>query len=84
MKASHAAVEGGAPDIVAWPAGAQAHIGNEAKPGQVFPMLIVQVWGPSPTSAVNGQVFLDGNDVFWALSVSVGEGPHSWSWPPRV
>ncbi len=83
MKASTAAVEGGAPAIVAWPAGAQAHIGNEAKEGQTFPMLIVAVWGDQPSSCVNGQVFLDGTDVLWALSVSVGDGPHSWSWPTR-
>ena len=68
----------------AWPAGAQAHIGNEAKEGDTFPMLITRVWGPSETSAVNGQVFLDGNDVLWATSVCVGEGPRSWSWPGRV
>jgi hypothetical protein len=68
----------------AWPAGAQAHIGNEAHEGDVFPMLIVAVWGTTPSSCVNGQVFLDGCDVFWALSRSVGDGPGTWSWPPRV
>lgn len=70
-------------DPPAWPSGAQAHIGNEAKSGQMFPMLIVQVWGSTPTSCVNGQVFLDGNDVFWATSVSAGEGPHTFRWPTR-
>lgn len=70
--------------LAGWPIGAQAHIGNEAKEGDTFPMMIVQVWGPSETSAVNGQVFLDGNDVLWATSVSVGEGPRTWSWPGRV
>ena len=69
--------------VSAWPEGAQAHIGNEVKEGQVFPMLIVAVWGPSETSAVNGQVFLDGNDVLWATSVSVGEGPRTWAWPTK-
>lgn len=68
----------------AWPAGAQAHIGNEAHEGDVFPMLIVQVWGPTASSAVNGQVFLDGNDVFWATSRSVGDQPGTWSWPTRT
>ena len=52
----------------AWPLGAQAHIGSHAEAGQVFPMVIVRVWGDDPVSAVNGQVFLDGNDVFWATS----------------
>jgi hypothetical protein len=70
--------------IVAWPAGAQAHIGNEAHEGDVYPMLIVRVWGTDPSSSVNGQVFLDGNDVFWATSRSVGDQPGTWSWPTRV
>jgi hypothetical protein len=64
-----------------WPAGAQAHIGNHAKEGDVFPMIIVKVWGHDPTSCVNGQVFLDGTDVLWATSVAVGEGPRTFSWP---
>lgn len=68
----------------AWHLGAQAHIGNEAKEGDVRPMMIVHCWGTTPESCVNGQVFLDGNDVLWATSVSVGEGPHTWSWPPRA
>jgi hypothetical protein len=67
----------------AWPAGAQAHIGNEAHEGDTLPMLIVKCWGDTSTSSVNGQVFLDGNDVLWATSVAVGEGPRSWSWPTR-
>lgn len=74
----------GSDSITAWPQGAQAHIGNEVKEGDTFPMLIVQLWGDSETSSVNGQVFLDGNDVLWATSVSVGEGPHTWSWPERT
>ncbi len=69
--------------VRAWPAGAQAHIGNDAKEGQTFPMLITRVWGDTPTCAVNGQVFLDGNDVLWVTSVSVGEGPRTFSWPTR-
>lgn len=64
-----------------WPAGAQAHIGNEVQAGEAFPMLIVAVWSASPDSCVNGQVFLDGNDSLWATSVSVGEGPGTWRWP---
>lgn len=68
----------------AWPLGAQAHIGNEVAEGDVFPMLVVKVWGSTPTSAVNGQVFLDGNDVFWATSRSVGDQPGTFSWPTRA
>lgn len=69
--------------LVGWPVGAQAHIGNEAREGDTLPMMIVKTWGDTPTSAVNGQVFLDGNDVLWATSVCVGEGPRTFSWPTR-
>ena len=69
--------------IVACPAGAQAHIGNEVHEGDTFPMLIVRVWGPSAERAVNGQVFLDSNDVFWATSRTVGDQPGTFSWPTR-
>lgn len=74
---------GGSIPVVAWPAGAQAHIGNNVYEGDVFPMLIVRVWGSTPESAVNGQVFLDGNDVFWATSRTVGEQNGQFSWPTR-
>ena len=67
-----------------WPSGAQAHFGNEAKEGDVYPMLIVRVWGDEPMSLVNGQVFLDGNDVLWVTSTQVGEGPSTFSWPTRI
>lgn len=67
--------------IMSWPLGAQAHIGNEAKEGEVFPMLITKVWGNDSNSAVNGQVFLDGNDVLWVKSVTPGGGERGFSWP---
>lgn len=59
------------------------HEGNRAQAGQAFPMLIVRVWGDAEDSAVNGQVFLDGNDVLWKTSVSVGEGEGYFAWPVR-
>lgn len=71
------------PQFKAWPAGAQAHIGNDAREGDAYPMLITRVWGDVPTAAVNGQCFLDGNDVLWVTSACVGEGPRSFSWPTR-
>lgn len=70
--------------ILGWPTGAQAHIGNEAKEGDTFPMLITKTWGDTATAAVNGQAFLDGNDVLWVTSACVGEGPRSFSWPTRA
>lgn len=72
------------PVIKGWPEGAQAHIGNEAKEGDTFPMLITKTWGSNSTAAVNGQVFLDGNDVLWVTSACVGEGPRTFSWPTRA
>jgi len=68
----------------AWPAGAQAHIGNSVVEGDTFPMLITRTWGSTPTAAVNGQCYLDGNDVLWVTSACVGEGPRSFSWPTRA
>lgn len=64
-----------------WPAGAQAHIGNDVKAGDVFPLIVTRVWSPG---CVNGQVLLDGNDAFWATSRTEGTEPGSWQWPPRV
>ena len=61
-----------------WPLGAQAHIGNEAHAGDVYPMLVVRVWS---AGCVNGQCFLDGNDVLWVTSATYGDMPHQWQWP---
>lgn len=55
------------------------HAGNESSEGNEYPMMIVANWGDS----VNGQVFLDGNDTFWATSVSEGDAPGQWHWPTR-
>ena len=49
--------------------------------GAVYPAMSVSVWSPS---SANVQVFLDGNDVFWATSRSEGTEPGTWAWPPRV
>lgn len=68
----------------AWPAGAQAHIGNAVHEGDTFPLLITKVWGDNPSSAVNGQAYLDGNDVLWVTSACVGDGPRTFSWPVRA
>lgn len=61
-----------------WPAGAQAHIGNQAKAGQVFPMLVTAIESKGGIVAyVNGQVSLDGNDVLWKQGLQIdvdGEG----------
>lgn len=49
--------------------GYQAHVGNEVRPELEYPMIITADWGNSPSACVNGQVFLDGNDVYWITSV---------------
>lgn len=59
--------------------GFQVHVGSPAYAGQVLPMIIVAVWGET---LVNGKVFLDGNDDFWALSIEKGEEDHRWDWMP--
>lgn len=61
-----------------WSIGAQAHIGNEVKAGEVFPMIIVKVWSDE---CVNGQVILDGTDQLWKTSPSLGGEEGNWSWP---
>lgn len=66
-----------------WPEGAQAHIGNQHHAGDVLPLLVVRVNDPA-TGSVNGQVFLDGNDTFWATSRVEGSAPGEWSWSPRA
>jgi hypothetical protein len=71
-----------------WPIGAQAHIGNSVQAGDVFPMVITRVW-PSERGMVNGQVLLDGNDTFWAISreqVAADSTDKNGLWfePPRV
>lgn len=83
MKVQVSQVETATP-ILGWPTGAQAHIGNDVAEGETYPMLIVRVWGTGPESAVNGQVFLDGNDVFWATSRTVGIQPGTFGWPART
>jgi hypothetical protein len=75
-----------------WPPGAQAHIGNPVRAGDVLPMIIVKV-NPAPSmtamESVNGQVFLDGCDVLWVTSrqqiVSDSTDKQGlWFEPPRA
>jgi len=61
--------------------GVQIHVGNVLAAGDVYPMMITRVWGDTETSAVNGQVHLDGNDIFWVTSTTVGTEPGQFSWP---
>lgn len=81
MKSSVPVHDGDEPSIYGWPAGAQAHIGNTAEVGQVYPAVSVRVWTPG---MANLQVMLDGNDVYWATSRHEGTEPGTWAWPPRA
>jgi hypothetical protein len=63
--------------------GVQVHVGNSVSAGEVYPMIITRVWGASEESAVQGQVFLDGNDLLWVTSVSEGNGQRRYVWPTR-
>ena len=64
--------------------GVMVHVGNEVHAGDHFPMVITKLWGADATSLVNGTVFLDGSDTFWATSVGVGAVAGTWAWPERV
>lgn len=61
--------------------GYMAHFGNDVRAGDVLPAIIVRAWGEH---TVNAQVYLDGTDTLWMTSIPEGEGPGTWSWPPRV
>lgn len=63
--------------------GAQVHVGNHAAAGFVYPALIVRT--ADNTLTVNLQVFMDGNDAYWATSINYSvETDGCWFWPPRV
>lgn len=64
--------------------GFMLHVGNDVRECDTFPLMITRVWGSEETSAVNGQVHLDGNDCFWVSSVTQGEGPGYFREFPRV
>lgn len=59
------------------------HVGNHAQEGDVYPAMIVRRFHPD-TTTVNLQVFLDGNDTYWATSREQGAGAMHWAWPERV
>lgn len=58
-------------EVHGWPAGAQAHIGNDVREGQRFPGVVVNDWAGDGTADPhpNLQVWLDGNDALWVTSV---------------
>lgn len=70
-----------------WHEGAQAHIGNSAFVGMILPAIVVSSFGDSEDLPINLQVFLDGNDTFWATSRHLRIGEQNggyWQWPPQA
>jgi hypothetical protein len=51
--------------------------GNRANSHQQYPARVVAVFPNAGTSA-NLQVYLDGNDQYWATSAQKGDGPGQW------
>lgn len=64
--------------------GTMVHVGASVTEGRKFPMIITAVHGDEPTSLINGQVFLDGNDSLWVTSIAPGDQPGTYSWPQRL
>lgn len=48
--------------------GAQIHVGNTVSAGDVYPAMVVRTWSLETSDTVQLQVFLDGNDTYWATS----------------
>jgi hypothetical protein len=56
--------------------------GNRASEGQIFPSMVVAVWGDGENPAINLKVQLDGTDTYWATSrlMSDDKTPGTWHW----
>lgn len=63
-----------------WPAGAQAHIGNDVEAGDICPAMVVKVWTEYGTC--NLKVFIDGADEYWAPSIAYdpAKALRTWHW----
>lgn len=57
--------------------GVVVHVGNEVTAGEIYPAMIVRVWG---YEMVNLKVELDGSDAYWATSRHIGDEPGQWRW----
>ncbi len=69
-------------DELAKQPGAQCHVGNPVRDGIECAAVIVNVFGDTPTAAVNLKVLLDGSDDHWATSRCNDhtKTPGSWHW----
>lgn len=59
-------------------AGGSGRVGNEPRPGDVVPLVVVREW--TPDYSVNGQIVLDGNDTLWVTSRCRSEAPEPGCW----
>ena len=66
--------------VLAWPLGAQAHIGNHVNAGDICPAMVTKVW--TDGGNCNLRVTLDGSDDYWTTSVffDAFKGGHTWHW----
>lgn len=81
-EADAAAIEGTRREFTSM-MGAHVHRGNTASAGDIFPAMAVSVFSEGDDPPVNFQVFLDGNDTYWATSrhESPDAFPGNWHWP---
>ena len=63
--------------------GAQVHVGNAVRVGDEFPLVITKTWGDADESAFNGQLLLDGNDLYWVTSTKIGADTRECYWPNK-
>ena len=59
---------------------AQVHVGNRVHAGEIIPAMVTAVFGTQ--GICNLKVMLDGNDTYWATSVSYNaeKAQRSWHW----
>jgi len=63
--------------------GTVVHMGNPAESGDVYPLIITKVSATNANEdlAINGQVFLDGDDTLWVTSALQGSDNGQWVEP---
>jgi hypothetical protein len=57
---------------------------NPVNTGDTYPAVVVRVFETATNGEANLQVLLDGQAQLWVTSAKPGDGPGTWSWPPRV
>ena len=67
-------------DLMMSKSGAQIHVGNRVRTGDICPAMVTAVFGEP--GICNLKVMLGGSDTYWATSVEFREDhrPNSWHW----